>query len=329
MSKTIVVTGGCGYIGSHVARAFKKDNKENRVYIIDRVRREHTLQGIDGYFIDDFSSDASLATIVDLNPNLIVHCAGTSLVGPSMMNPAEYYDNNVAKTIKMLNVIKDMPRRPYVLFSSSASVYGEPKELPVVESSTIQPISPYGSTKSMVEHILKHYVAHNISSMCFRYFNAAGAEPFDNDLGQEPGATHIIARALEASIAGEPFTINGTDFPTKDGTCVRDYIHVWDLATAHLKGFEYLLEKVLDDPPANAFVFNLGTNKGISNREIAVYVRDKYGLSDIKYGQRRWGDPATLVADASRAQRELGWKPNYSDLPTIVDSAYKWYSRDA
>jgi len=323
MNRTVIVTGGCGYIGSHVARAFKQNG--DTVHVIDQVQRNHTLKDIDGYLIADFASDEALSMIVNLEPDVVVHCAGTSLVGPSMADPAEYYTNNIVKTIALLNVIRHMPKRPVILFSSSASVYGVPDTWPTDEGSDIQPISPYGATKAMTERILDDYFrAYDIHSMCFRYFNAAGAEPFNSDLGQEPGATHIVARALEASIAERAFTINGDDYDTDDGTCVRDYVHVWDLAQAHILGVNYLLD---DYPQPGAYVLNLGTREGISNKQIVDYVFNKYGLPFVNYGERRSGDPDILVADATQAKNLLGWVPKYSNIETIIDSAHKWYTK--
>ena len=328
MTRTIVVTGGCGYIGSHVARAFKKNG--DRVVIIDRVIREHTLKDIDGYLIEDFASESSLATMHTLAPDVIVHCAGTSLVGPSMENPGEYYNNNIAKTITLLNFAKDLTKKPLILFSSSASVYGEATAAPLKEATLIKPISPYGNTKAMTEIILQDYwYAYALQYVCFRYFNAAGAEPFNFDLGQEPGATHLVARTVEASIANRAITINGDNFNTKDGTCVRDYIHVWDIAMAHVLAADKCLEMPAGRTikGAERYTFNLGTNTGISNMEIVDYVAEKYGLPFINYGPYRIGDPATLIADAEYARRKLKWKPIYSRIDTIVDSAYKWYTR--
>ena len=324
MNRTIIVTGGCGYIGSHVARAFKRTNPDNRVFVIDRVLREHTLKDLDGFFIDDFATDESLSTIIDLQPDIIVHCAGTSLVGPSMTDPAEYYVNNVSKTITMLNAIKDMDKKPHIMFSSSASVYGNPTrdQLPLKECATKKPISPYGNTKSMVEDLLRDYTTYGIKSVCFRYFNAAGAEPYTFDLGQESGATHIIARVLEASLANRAFTINGGDYDTLDGTCVRDYVHVWDIAMAHVRASEFLDK----EEKVDSHVFNLGTIKGTSNRQIVDYVNEVFGLPFVNYGVSREGDPAVLVADANDAKLWLGWEPQHSSLKEIIDSAYKWYT---
>ena len=327
MTRRIVVTGGCGYIGSHVARAFKQNGDE--VIVIDRVCREHTLKDLDGYFIGDFSESDSLATIYDYSPDVIVHCAGTSLVGPSMDDPGVYYDNNISKTIRLLNFVKDFKKKPLIMFSSSASVYGQPDKLPITEHTRKNPISPYGNTKAMTEEILKDYWgAYALPSMCFRYFNAAGAMPVTADLGQEPFATHIVARVLEASLQNRAFTINGDDFDTPDGTCIRDYVHVWDIAQAHVNGVEYVLPARLGGiPNVGASIFNLGTNKGVSNKQIVDYVVTKYGIPFINYGPKRWGDPAELVADASEARLKLNWNPEYSDIETIIDSAYAWYTR--
>jgi UDP-glucose-4-epimerase GalE len=322
MGKTVIVTGGCGYIGSHILRAFKYADHTNKVYSIDWVKREHTLKNVDGYLINDFDSIEATQYIKNINPDVIVHCAGTSLVGPSITNPALYYHNNVTKTISLMNVIKDMPKKPSIIFSSSAAVYGQPNVLPVPEDHAVNPISPYGTSKLIIEMVLKDYGnAYGINSTCFRYFNAAGAWPVDADLGQEPGATHIIGAALEASLAGSDFLLNGTDFPTHDGTCIRDYIHVMDLATAHIKASEYM------DKNPGSYIFNLGTNTGTSNKEIIDYINLNYGLKNVINGPRRVGDPAELVADACRAKEMLTWQPINSTINSIIDDAYKWYAQ--
>jgi UDP-glucose 4-epimerase len=317
----IVVTGGCGYIGSHIARALKLHNKENYVYIIDQVRRDHTLKNVDGFLHADYASKQSLMWVTELEPTVIVHCAGDILVGESVVNPAKYYDNNVSKTITFLSHLTTLRHKPLVLFSSSASVYGNPERVPLIETDPIQPISPYGSSKAIIERVLADYhAAYGIPSVCFRYFNACGAEPFHHDLGQAPGASHIIARVLESHIAKKQFTLNGNDYNTPDHTCIRDYIHVWDLADAHIRAIEW--------NNSSATVFNLGTRQGISNQEILDYVLLNYGPVDVSVGPRRAGDPDCLVADATQAHNTLGWKPTYSTINQIVDSAYKWYTRE-
>jgi len=332
MSKTVIVTGGCGYIGSHVVRAFKQDDPTNRVIVIDRVLRKHTLLGVDGFQEADFASVAALSFIRLEEPDVIVHCAGTSLVGPSMTDPGEYYDNNISKTIKMLNVVKDMPNKPLIMFSSSASVYGTPtpEQLPLAECEPKNPVSPYGNTKAMTETILNDYAdAYGVRSVIFRYFNAAGAMPGTYDLGQEPGATHIVARILEASINGTAFTLYGSDYDTPDGSCIRDYVHVWDIAHAHvLAAIQYTQVSIPTlESGGLCQIFNLGTNKGVSNFDIIKYVTSKYGLEQLMIQHRRPGDPDELVADANLAKSFLGWEPTYS-IEEIIDSAYHWYTRN-
>jgi len=321
--KRVLVTGGCGYIGSHVARAFKQDGYQ--VTVVDRVERPHTLRDIDGYFIGDFVSDGALSVLIHDCPDVIVHCAGTSLVGPSIDNPAEYWDNNIVKLIKFMDVVRTLPKRPLILFSSSASVYGEPETMPIPEEHRIDPISPYGNTKATAERILKDYfTAYAIPSVCFRFFNAAGAEPFNYDLGQEPGATHLVARACEASIAKQNFIINGRDYNTTDGTCIRDYIHVWDLARAHVLAASKAGEAT---GWVGAQRINLGTGQGYSNLEVVMAVKTRWGGGTVEYHQPRLGDPPKLIAHAHKALHWLGWTPEYSDIRVIVDSAYQWYTR--
>lgn len=320
MSKTVIVTGGCGYIGSHVARAFKLADPANKVYIIDRVQHQHTLKGIDGLVQADYASVNAMNMIAEKQPDIIVHCAGTSLVGPSVIDPADYYSNNVAKTISLLNFLKDREKKPSIIFSSSASVYGNPTENPITENHPLNPISPYGNTKLMIEKLLADYSsAYGISSVCFRYFNAAGAWPNTYDLGQPWGATHLVARALESSLHNSEMVLNGSDYPTPDGTCIRDYIHVMDLATAHLKAATYMKTN------PGSHIFNLGTNTGTSNKEIIDFVADNFGLRRVDEGPRRAGDPAELVADATRAREVLTWTPEHSTIDSIITDAYKWY----
>lgn len=324
MGKIIIVTGGCGYIGSHIARAFKWADHTNYVYIIDRVKRDHTLKHIDGYLIDDFASQAALEEIARLKPDVVIHCAGTSLVGPSVVNPAEYYINNVSKTTVLMNALRMLEKKPSIIFSSSASVYGEPECLPIPEDHPVGAITPYGNTKLLTEVMLDDFsFAYGLTSTCFRFFNVAGAWPLEYNLGEEPDGTHIIARALEASINGRAFNIYGDDYDTPDGTCVRDYIHVMDVAAAHIKAVNYMTAN-----PGH-HVFNLGSGQGVSNRAIAEYIDAKYGFKFLNYTLPRAGDPAMLVADIDLAQEELGWEPEHSDIDNIIDSAYQWYITNA
>jgi len=317
----IIITGGCGYIGSHIARYLKQKDESYQVYIIDRERRDHTLKNIDGFLHTDYVSRQSLLWLDELQPDVIVHCAGDISVRESVEDPSKYYDNNVAKTITFLNHVKNYKKKPLILFSSSASVYGNPDHVPLVETDRVKPISPYGHTKDIIEQVLLNYnQAYGLPSVCFRYFNAAGAEPYNSDLGQAPGAGHIIARLLESKLNDENFVLNGIDFDTPDRTCIRDYVHVWDLAHAHYRAIQWNTNKQFA-------VFNLGTNSGISNQEIIDYITINYGPLKIQVGSRRPGDPDKLIADASLANNVLNWQPSYSSINQIVDSAYRWYTR--
>ena len=317
----IIITGGCGYIGSHIARYLKQKDESYQVYIIDRERRDHTLKNIDGFLHTDYVSRQSLLWLDELQPDVIVHCAGDISVRESVEDPGKYYDNNVAKTITFLNHVKNYKKKPLILFSSSASVYGNPDHVPLVETDRVKPISPYGHTKDIIEQVLLNYnQAYGLPAVCFRYFNAAGAEPNTFDLGQAAGAGHIIARLLESKINDENFILNGIDFDTPDRTCIRDYIHVWDLAHAHHRAIQWNTNKQFA-------VFNLGTNSGISNQEIIDYIVLTYGPLKIQVGSRRPGDPDKLIADATLANNVLNWRPTYSTINQIVDSAYRWYTR--
>ena len=318
-SKIVVVTGGCGYIGSHIAKELKKNNY--RVIIVDRVKRLHTLKFADEFIQADYDSTQTNNMLVHEQPDAIIHCAGTSLVGPSVKHPAEYYENNVVKTIHFLSAIDSLPKKPVVVFSSSAAVYGSPTRMPISENEHINPMSPYGRTKVIIETVLSDYSsAYGLKYIALRYFNACGAD-LDGELGQERNATHIIARVLEAKLFNEPFTLYGTNYETPDGTCIRDYVHVADLADAHVKAIEYLLQS-----GSSSMALNLGINKGISNKEIIDYVTNTFGHINVVYGPRREGDPNMLIANANAANRILNWQPNHSDLPTIINSAWKWYN---
>jgi UDP-glucose-4-epimerase GalE len=260
--KKVVVTGGCGYIGSHIAKALKLQGYY--VIIVDNVRRDHTLKYSDNFVIADYASEDTYTMLLKEQPDAIVHCAGTSLVGPSVLNPAEYYHNNVEKTIQFLSFIRVLPKTPSIVFSSSAAVYGNPQFGLITEKNPFAPMSPYGQTKAIIEQILSDFnTAYNIPYVALRYFNACGAD-LDAELGQEPGATHIIARILEARINNTEFVLYGKDYNTKDGTCVRDYIHVVDLAEAHILAIKYLLNG------GESIAMNLGTGSGISNRQIGL-----------------------------------------------------------
>lgn len=317
-TKRILITGGCGYIGSHIAKAFKR--KGYNVAVVDWIKQEHTLKFCDHFLPADYGADITHMFVEQYAPDAIVHCAGYLLVGESVTDPAKYYTNNIAKTCNFLSKLIELPEKPVVVFSSSASVYGNPATIPVAETSTIQPLSPYGQTKAVTEQLLKDFDrAYGLRSISLRYFNACGADPYSYELGQAPGASHIIAKLLDAKLSNQPFVLNGNDFNTADGTCVRDYVHVWDLAVAHVLAVEHLLAN------QQTLQLNLGTNIGYSIKEVIDAVKTQVGNVDIQIGSRRAGDPATLIADATLAKNILGWQPQFSTLPVIVDSAWKWY----
>lgn len=314
----VIVTGSAGYIGGQTALLLR--DLGYTIYGIDRREPPEHLRGVvERFLLQDFASDVALSWIVSKNPSAIIHCAGTSLVGPSMLDPSEYYNNNVAKTLKLLDHVKRIIPRTRIIFSSSAATYGiPPASLPCQETFVTKPISPYGESKLMIEQIMKSYrVAYGLDFVALRYFNACGADPQARH-GQEPKATHIIARVLESIRDQQEFTLNGTDFDTPDGTCIRDYVHVEDIARAHMLSLS---------PDIPAGIYNLGSAKGTSNRKIIDAAERITGQKvNLKTGPRREGDPDALTADPAKFNALAGnWK-KYS-LDDMIRHAWKWYTR--
>jgi UDP-glucose-4-epimerase GalE len=235
-----------------------------------------------------------------------------------MTRPSDYYHNNVVKTIHRLDIVMSALPRTRIIFSSSAAVYGEPIMTPCHEVDPCEPASPYGESKRMVEQILESYHrAYGLDYVAFRYFNACGADP-DGRHGQEPGATHIIARVLESTRDGKEFVLNGIDYPTPDGTCVRDYVHVADIARAHVMAL---------DPKVTAGVYNLGSNNGTSNREIIDAAQRVTGSAvTVQLGQPRPGDPPMLTASAAKFGMVAGNWMHY-ELDDMIRHAWNWYAR--
>ena len=314
----VIVTGSAGYIGGQTALLLKDAGHE--VYGIDRRDPPKHLLGVcDGYLYQDFASDVALSWIISKQPDAIIHCAGTSLVGPSVTDPAEYYNNNVAKTLKLLDIVrKSLPRCKFV-FSSSAATYGEPIMTPVDEVDPAMPVSPYGESKLMIDMILESYhKAYGLDYVSFRYFNACGADPAGRH-GQEPGATHLIARVLEATRDEGVFKIYGVDYPTIDGTCVRDYVHVDDIARAHSLA-------IYHDVPSG--VYNLGTSTGVSNQEIITQAQQVTGRTVImNIGTARPGDPPILTASAAKFDAVTGGAWRKHNLNDMLSHAWAWYNR--
>jgi UDP-glucose 4-epimerase len=314
----VVVTGGAGFIGGQTVLQLL--DAGHSVFAIDRSLEVNHLQDSGAkWLVGDFAGEVSLRAIETFQPDAIVHCAGTSLVGPSMTDPAEYYNNNFVRTKILCDWLVQQKIKTRLIFSSSAATYGNPIMTPCQEVDPCEPISPYGQSKLMIEWMLRSYQhAYGLDYVAFRYFNACGADSQGRH-GQAPGATHIIARVLEALRDNTgAFVLNGTDFETEDGTCIRDYVHVEDLANAHVLATD---SKIPSD------VYNLGTNQGYSNLEIlngAIAVTKK----DLSYsvGPQREGDPAQLTADASKFMTVSSWKPQHG-LEDIIQHAWTWYTK--
>ena len=316
-TKAVVVTGYAGYIGGQTCIELKKQGYE--VFGVDRRLVEHTTKFVDEFVQADFCDYDSLSLIKKVKPVAIIHCAGTSLVGPSMKMPEVYFDNNVSRTNKMLEFLSHYCRDTKVIFSSSAAVYGDPGFKSVLQEETeTNPISPYGESKLMVEKLLRWYKqCYGIDYVAFRYFNAAGADP-DGQHGQEPEATHIIAKLFEAALTNTEFNMYGSNYPTKDGTCIRDYIHVSDIARAHVAAIDKYVSGI----------YNLGSLTGTSNLEMQMLVEKIIGKEIVTVFQHmRPGDPARLVADSSKFRSLADWTPFYTN-EDIVKDAYKWYTGD-
>jgi UDP-glucose 4-epimerase len=315
----VVVTGAAGYIGGQTLLNLV-DQGHEVLGIDNRIPPKHLLK-IPGvwWHTGDYATELAFAGIHQFQPDAIIHCAGTSLVGPSVTDPATYYENNFVKTKKLLDfLIVNGMTSTRIIFSSSAATYGEPVMTPCQEIDPAEPISPYGQSKLMIEWMLSSYgQAYGIDSVAFRYFNACGADSRARH-GQEPGATHIIARVLESVRDGTICTLYGTDYPTPDGTCIRDYIHVEDLADAHIRAMDRAI-------PAG--VYNLGTNTGHSNLEVITTAATVTKIAIThKNGPRRAGDPAMLTADAGKFMAAGNWQPQWG-LEDIISHAWAWYNR--
>ena len=285
----VVVTGASGYIGGQVSLALS--DAGHRVIGIDRRPCAWRMKdAFDHFVLADFDSDQAKTKLIQLKPDAIIHCAGTSLVGPSVKHPSDYYHNNVIKTIHLLDLVVNALPKTRFIFSSSASVYGEPILNTCSEVDPCEPMSPYGESKRMIEQVMASYHhAYNLDYVAFRYFNACGADGLGRH-GQEPGATHVIARILEATRDNKQFSLYGDDYETPDGTCIRDYVHVEDIAHAHL----YAL-----DSSVPSGVYNLGSNIGTSVKEILACAAAIAGKVPVLLEPRRAGDPAVLTASAA------------------------------
>ncbi|RLA94201.1 MAG: UDP-glucose 4-epimerase GalE [Deltaproteobacteria bacterium] len=319
----ILVTGGAGYVGSHVVKLLGE--RGHQVLTYDNLSTGHRWAVLYGELVEaDLGEEGKLEEVFQVfRPEAVMHFAASVVVPESVREPLKYYRNNVENAFKLIGVCLRFGVKAFV-FSSSAAVYGVPEEVPVKEEAPLRPINPYGSSKVMVEQALEDCSrAYGLPYVSLRYFNVAGADP-EARIGQasrEP--THLITRALKAAAGRLPrIEIYGTDYPTPDGTCIRDYIHVEDLAEVHLLSLEYLLDG------GRSRVYNCGYGRGHSVREVIEEVKRVTGVDfSVVEGPRRPGDPPELVADPSRIKAELGWSPRYGDLGSIIETAWRWERR--
>ena len=324
METTILVTGGAGYIGSHTVKALQQ--KGYQVVVLDNLKYGHKeiVEDVLGakLIVGDIKNRSLLDDIFGTHSiSAVIHFAAYAYVGESVSNPAKYYENNVMGTLNLLQAMLAASVNN-IIFSSTCATYGVPDTVPIEEQQPQAPINPYGNTKLVVEQMLKDFdVAYDLKSVIFRYFNAAGADP-EGLLGEDHDPeTHLIPLVLMAALGKrDSISIFGTDYPTADGSCIRDYIHVSDLAQAHVLGLEYLLES------ETSGIFNLGNGNGFSVKEVIETAREVTGR-EIKAVEcdRRPGDPPALVGSGAKARQVLGWNPEYADLKSIITHAWNWH----
>jgi UDP-glucose 4-epimerase len=317
---TILVTGGAGYIGSHVVKELLK--KGHRPIVYDNLQTGHRKAVIGVPLIEgDLNDQGRVKEVFQSHPiESVMHFAADCLVGESVKDPLKYFNNNVKNGIQLLEIINYFCIKN-IVFSSSAAVYGEPVEVPIRETHPCQPTNPYGETKWIFERVL--HALHQTGRMDYislRYFNAAGADP-SGQLGEDHlQESHLVPIALWAALTGKPVSIFGTDYDTPDGTCIRDYIHVTDLAQAHIFALERL------EAGNGSGIYNLGNGSGYSVKQVIETVKKVTGKKILAIeSARRPGDPARLVASSEKIRDELGWNPRYADLEQIIEMAWKWH----
>ncbi|MBP1727297.1 MAG: galE [Deltaproteobacteria bacterium] len=320
----ILVTGGAGYIGSHVVKMLGEKGCEVLTYDnLSTGNRWAVLHG-DLVVADLGDADGLGRVLRTFKPGAVMHFAAAIVVPESVRDPLKYYGNNTVNTYNLLRAMREHGVHRFV-FSSTAAVYGLARGIPITEESHLNPINPYGTSKMMTEMVLKDlsFADSRFRYVSLRYFNVAGADPAGK-IGQAyKDATHLITRAVKTAKGEFPrLQIYGTDYPTPDGTCIRDYIHVNDLAEAHILALEYLGEQDLSE------IFNLGYGHGYSVLEVVEAARKVTGIDfPVEETGRREGDPPSLVADSTRAKRELGWRPRYDNLEFIIKTAWEWEGR--
>jgi UDP-arabinose 4-epimerase len=316
---SVLIVGGAGYIGSQTAKRAAAAGLEP--VVLDNLVYGHRWAVKWGPLVEGDLSDGALIdqVIKQHHVTAVIHFAAYAYVGESVTNPRKYFRNNVVNTLNLLDAMVDNGVRD-IVFSSTCAVYGEPIAVPIAEDHPRNPVSPYGESKLAVEKVLHWYQrAYALRFAALRYFNAAGADP-EGEIGEDHAPeAHLIPLAIEAALGGRGLEIYGTDYPTPDGTAIRDYIHVADLADAHLAALEQL------GKGASALTLNLGTGRGHSVREVISAVERASGRKvPARETDRRAGDPPALIADARQAAAVLDWKPRYPDLDTIVEHAFRW-----
>jgi UDP-glucose 4-epimerase len=318
----ILVTGGLGYIGAHTVKALLA--KKHKVLIIDNLENGNTSNLIKGAILLKTKLNDTKALIADLKQNrvdAVFHFAALKAVGDSMKEPLKYYKNNVGDTLSLLEAMQQSNVK-YLIFSSTAAVYGQPETGKVKESDSLRPINPYGKSKKMIEVILKDVSsASNLRYVTLRYFNVAGYDNSGRVGVREKHAKNLIPVIINSVLDKTPLNIFGQDYPTKDGTPIRDYIHVTDLVDAHLKALDHLIKTNSNE------VFNLGNNRGYSVKDILKATEKGLKIKlNIIYGPRRPGDPAMLIADSSKARKVLKWTPKYG-LEEMIKSTYQVFKK--
>jgi UDP-glucose 4-epimerase len=323
--KKVLITGGAGYIGSHVVAAL--DEQGYTVLTYDNLSKGHRDAVLQGDLVVGDLADTALLdkTIGDFRPDAVMHFAAFIEVGESVREPLKYYLNNAANTINLLCSMEKFEVRKCI-FSSTAAVYGDPETALITENSPIKPINPYGQAKTFVEKVLQDAsTAKGLRYVALRYFNAAGADPRGRIGERHDPESHLIPLILKAALGKRKnIEIYGADYPTADGTCIRDFIHVMDLADAHLHALQYLFEEGASD------VFNCGYGHGYSVREVIETSRRVTGMAipAVQTG-RRTGDPAVLVADSTKLKKKLDWTPRHDDLEYIIRTAWEWERKQA
>ncbi|MCL0035117.1 UDP-glucose 4-epimerase GalE [Thermodesulfovibrionales bacterium] len=319
----VLVTGGAGYIGSHVVKLLGE--KDYDVVVYDNLSTGTAKAVLYGQLVEgDILNLRDLKKAIDdFKPDAVMHFAAKIVVPESVKYPLLYYTNNVFGTLNVLEAMRYCGVNKFI-FSSTAAVYGEPVEMSIVEETPFRPVNPYGKSKAMIEEVLKDFsAAEDFRYVSLRYFNVAGADPSCTIGETKKDATHLITMCVRTALGKrEKLLVYGADYPTRDGSCIRDYIHVADLADAHVLSLEYLLKGERSD------VFNCGYGRGYSVLEVVRTVRRVSGADfHVEYVNRRAGDPAVLISNPNKIKSELDWKPKYNDLDFIIKTAWEWEKR--